>query len=76
MMVVVFPTVSKSKIMILFNKKESFAQLEETEFMIKKSSGIEIRTLRTRRDKKIFLVDEVLIVKWVNMDQQTLMQVN
>jgi len=54
-MVVVFPTVSKSKIMILFNKKESFAQLEETEFMIKQSSGIKVRTLRTRRDKNIFL---------------------
>ena len=54
-MVVVFPTVSKSKIMILFNKKESFAQLDETEFMRKQSSGIEIRTLQTRRDQKIFL---------------------
>ena len=47
MIVEVFPSISKSKIMILFNKKESFAQLDETEFMRNKSSGIEIRTLRT-----------------------------
>ena len=54
-MVVVFPNVSKSKIMILFNKKESFPQLDEIEFMIKQSSSIEIRTLRTQRDQKISL---------------------
>jgi len=68
-MVVVFPTVSKSKIMILFNKKETFAQLDETEFMIKQSSGIEIRTLRTRRDKKIFLWMKCLLLNkstWIN----------